>query len=65
MEITPLLTVAEIGHFLQLKSETVYLLISKEGLPASKVGGQWRFDIEEVRVWFKQQRSTTHIKPSA
>ena len=46
----------EISAFLKLKSETIYALINKEGLPASKVGGQWRFDIEEVKAWFKQQR---------
>ena len=58
---TPLLTVAEVGDFLRLKQETVYLLIAKEDLPAFKVGGQWRFDVEEIRAWFKHK----HTAPAA
>lgn len=56
MELIPLLTVAEISAYLKLKSETIYMLITKGGLPASKVGGQWRFDMGEVKAWFRQQR---------
>ena len=56
MELMPLLTLADISEFLQLKSETICALIKKDNLPASKVGGQWRFDIEEVKDWFKRQR---------
>ena len=61
MEFMPLLTVADVSTFLKLKSETIYMLITKEGLPASKVGGQWRFDIEEVKVWFRQQRPAGQV----
>ena len=64
MDVVPLLTSADMSAFLRLKSETIHMLITKEGLPASKVGGQWRFDIEEVRAWFKKQRQpqSVHLK---
>ena len=64
MDVIPLLNVADISAFLKLKSETIYMLITREGLPASKVGGQWRFDIEEVTAWFKQQRQPQSVHRS-
>ena len=65
MELVPLLTLAEVSQFLKVKSETICVLIKKEGLPASKVGGQWRFDADEVKGWFKQQRPSNQGKPIA
>jgi len=40
---------------LQLHVEKVYGLIADEGLPATEVGGPWRFDEGAVRDWFKQR----------
>lgn len=49
----PLLTAAEIAELFKLNVETVYGLIQKDGLPAAKVGGQWRFSEEKVHAWFE------------
>jgi excisionase family DNA binding protein len=50
---TRILTAAEVAEILQLNVETVYSLISKDDLPAAKIGGQWRFDEDAVRAWIR------------
>lgn len=45
------LTAAEVAAWLKLNIETVYALIAKEGLPAVKIGGQWRFQESKIREW--------------
>jgi excisionase family DNA binding protein len=49
----PLLTAAEVAELFKLNAETVYGLIQKDGLPAAKIGGQWRFSEEKLRAWFE------------
>ncbi len=53
----PFLTTADVAELFKLNVETVYLLIAQQGLPATKIGGQWRFDESEIREWFKDRRS--------
>ena len=48
---TTFLTAAEVAELLKLNVETVYSLVSKEGLPAAKLGGQWRFSESDVLSW--------------
>ena len=47
------LTAAEVARTLKLNVETVYSLIRREGLPAARVGGQWRFSKAKVQAWFE------------
>ena len=53
------LTARDVAELLQLNIETVYDLIAREGLPATKLGGSWRFDESELREWFKAHRTST------
>ncbi len=53
------LTAAEVAKLFKLNVETVYDLVGNGQLPATKLGGQWRFDASEIREWFRQHRSTT------
>ena len=46
-----LLTASEIAQHLKLHVESIYRLISQRGLPAVKLGGQWRFRLSEVDQW--------------
>ena len=52
---TRFLTAADVAQLLQLNVETIYTLIAKRQLPATKVGRQWRFDEDEIREWFKRK----------
>lgn len=50
------LTIEQIADYLQVSKEKMYKLCQRGKMPASKVGGQWRFDIKEVDSWVRQQR---------
>jgi len=50
------LTIEQIADYLQVSREKIYRLCQKGKMPASKVGGQWRFDLKEVDAWVRQQR---------
>ena len=47
----PFLTATDVAQILQLHVETVYLFIAKQGLPALKIGKQWRFEESKIRAW--------------
>ena len=59
--ITKWLTIEQIAEYLQVSKEKVYKLCQRGRMPASKLGGQWRFDIKEVDTWVRQQRPQKQI----
>ena len=46
----------ETMEYLRLKKSTLYRLVQTGQIPASKVGGQWRFKKEEIDRWLRQQQ---------
>ncbi|MBU1228303.1 MAG: helix-turn-helix domain-containing protein, partial [Actinobacteria bacterium] len=46
-----LLTATQVATLLNLNVKTVYTLIHKEGLPAAKIGSQWRFPKTRILAW--------------
>lgn len=50
------LTIEQIAEYLQVSKEKIYKLCQRGRMPASKLGGQWRFDQKEVDQWVRQQR---------
>ena len=61
----PYLTAYQVAELLQLNVETVYALINREGLPATRVGRRWRFDESRVRNWFNERCNETEITGDA
>ncbi len=45
------LTIEQIADYLQVSKEKVYKLCQRGKMPASKVGGQWRFKLRTVDQW--------------
>lgn len=45
---------AELG----VSQSTVVRLIEKKGLPSYRIGGQYRFNRDEVETWLQAQRTT-------
>jgi excisionase family DNA binding protein len=37
--------------YLHVHPSTIYRLLKKQGLPAFRVGGRWRFDSEAIDKW--------------
>lgn len=52
-----LMTVKEAAQYLKLNYMTVYKLAQKGKVPASKVGGAWRFKREILDAWLLQEAS--------
>jgi excisionase family DNA binding protein len=50
------LTIDQIANYLQVSKEKIYKLCQQRRMPASKIGGQWRFDKREVDAWVRNQR---------
>jgi excisionase family DNA binding protein len=49
MQTKALVSLAECARALGVSERTVRRLITQRRLPAYKVGGQWRVDLDEVR----------------
>lgn len=46
-----ILTLPEVAQLLKVAEKTVYTMAQKGGLPAFKVGGQWRFRRADLDNW--------------
>ncbi len=54
---TKWLTIEQIAGYLQVSKEKIYKLCQRGKMPASKLGGQWRFDVKEVDSWVRSLRA--------
>lgn len=54
-------TIQQIARHLKVSREVVYKLCQRRKIPASKVGGQWRFDVKEVDDWVRASRAQTEL----
>ncbi|MFQ5491672.1 MAG: helix-turn-helix domain-containing protein, partial [Phycisphaerae bacterium] len=59
------LTACQVAELLQLSVETVYALITREALPATRVGRRWRFDETRVRKWFDERGNQAAKAPGS
>jgi excisionase family DNA binding protein len=51
------MTVKELSDYLKVHPSTVYRQLKRGELPAFKVGGDWRFNIESIDRWRLEQDS--------
>lgn len=47
-------TLEEVASYLRVTKKTIYRLLENGGIPATKVGRQWRFDKASIDVWLRQ-----------
>lgn len=50
-----IMTIEEISEYLKTSKYTIYRLIREKAIPASRLGGQWRFQKNQVDQWFSNQ----------
>lgn len=50
-----LMTIKEAANYLRISSSTIYKLVEKGRIPASKVGGAWRFKKDVLDDWLNMQ----------
>jgi excisionase family DNA binding protein len=59
-----LLTITEIGAYLQVGRTTVYKLLD-EGMPSYRVGHVTRFDVDEVLAWLRGRETAGQGRSAA
>lgn len=50
-----ILTIKELSAYLKTSEKTIYRLLSKDEIPAFKVGTSWRFKKEAIDDWIEHQ----------
>jgi excisionase family DNA binding protein len=50
-----LLTVDELSEYLHVHRTTIYRLLKEGKLPGFRVGSDWRFNLEEIERWQRDQ----------
>jgi len=53
------LRINEVADYLQISKENVYKLAQRGRIPASKVGGQWRFKRKRIDDWMEAQEKNS------
>ena len=51
-----LLTAEELASILKMDKTTIYRLIRKQGIPAFKVGQEWRVARSDLEAWIASQK---------
>jgi excisionase family DNA binding protein len=59
MEHPKYLTVGELSDLLQIHRTTIYRLLREGKLPGFRVGSDWRFSVEEIERWQREQTNST------
>ena len=59
-----ILTTAEVSEWLRVPKSTLNKLCGKNQIPCVKIGRQWRFDKEEIHIWFQKQLGGKQVKDS-
>ena len=49
-----IMTVEEVARYLRVTEKTIYRLLKRKGIPASKVGHQWRFRKSLIDEWLQK-----------
>jgi excisionase family DNA binding protein len=53
------MTLEEVAQYLRVTEKTIYRLLDKRGIPATRVGHQWRFDRAIIETWLRQSSTET------
>ena len=56
------LSVHDVAKHFGVTPTTVYRLVQRGGLPAFKVGNQWRFSVEMLESWVADQVTVEWLK---
>ena len=57
--MTEFMTVQEVVGYLRVTKKTIYRLLKRGEIPATKVGRQWRFDKTSIDEWLLQKPAET------
>jgi excisionase family DNA binding protein len=52
--------VNEVADYLRVHRSTIYRLLRQHGIPAFRIGSDWRFNIEEIDRW-RERQAAAHV----
>ncbi len=55
-----LVNIREVSKFLSVKESTLYSWVNKGSIPAHKINGLIRFDMEEIEEWVKNSEQASY-----
>ena len=58
MDSARVMTINEVADYLRVHPSTIYRLLKRRGLPAFKVGSDWRFNSESIDRWLIEREQT-------
>lgn len=53
-------SVKDVAEMLKVSDKTIYRMIKNETIPCFRVGGQWRFDVQELISWAEDTRAFSY-----
>ncbi len=60
--MTEIMTVEEMARYLRVNERTIYRLLKRGDIPATRVGRQWRFEKYLIDEWLRQNVIEKHVK---
>jgi excisionase family DNA binding protein len=60
--VAELMTLEEVAQYLRVTEKTIYRLLDKRGVPAARVGHQWRFDKAVIDTWLRQSSTEAEAR---
>lgn len=61
---SPVMTGREVCEYLRISSATLHRLLKFHDFPAFKVGGDWRFNREQIEQWARDRERELREKGS-
>jgi excisionase family DNA binding protein len=58
-----ILTVSEMSEYLNVHRTTIYRLLREGKLPGFRLGGDWRFRLDAIEQWQRDQLKDNTQKP--
>jgi excisionase family DNA binding protein len=53
--IPKVLTLSEVSDYLNVSPVTIYRLLRRKQIPAFRLAGNWRFNVEDLTLWMEGQ----------
>ena len=49
------LTIPEVSEYLRVSRQTIYRMLKRGDIPAFRIGGDWRFNVEDLGHWIENE----------
>jgi excisionase family DNA binding protein len=57
------LTIHEVSEYLRVSRQTIYRMLRRGDIPAFRIGGDWRFNIEDLGHWVEKGSLARKSRP--